>query len=520
MSKRTVCIALFLLVFLNGAYVMQRWGANQISRISLLYAMVHEHGVSIDTNAAWTVDKATANGRTYSDKAPGTAFLALPSFAATHLVLLMLRISPSSYQGVDVVQWIATAGSSGWFAALGAVAFWLLLTSLLPPATALAAAAALALGTLQLPYSGQLFSHASTMGLLTVALLLAAAPRDKKRSGFGEWRKNNGATALMAGVGTAMAMLPLGGGAFTVGVLLAMIAAITLLTRSVIGMADGTLPAFARDVACGLACDMAVTGEYPAAVAAAGIGLLALRDRPARAWPMLLGAASPLLLYGAYNAMAFGSPFSMGYQHNGYAWMQDGFLGLSLRFNADALYALLISQGRGLFFWSPFLLLALPGYPRLWRASRPLFWMCLLAPLITLSALCVMSSPYGGSAVGPRYLAPAIPFLALAAAYGLQSLPRFGRALIVLSVALNVFVTLVNAQTPEFIASPFFAYYMDRALAGSFMTNLGTVIGLGPAWSVLPLVALNAAALRWLLRGFTPTSPARGRPGRGRKANA
>ncbi|HRH94087.1 MAG TPA: hypothetical protein PKV72_06180, partial [Candidatus Peribacteria bacterium] len=464
MSTRAVSAALFLLALVNCAYVAQIWGANQESRLSLMYAMIVDHTLDIDDREVLNIDKAEFNGHFYSDKAPAVTFLALPAGIVGHLTANALRLPVLWGAGGTIVTWIARTGSAGLLAALGTVAMWLLLLETLGRKTAAAAALALMLGTLQLPYSTQLFSHALTMGLLSISLLLlhAARPAKPKNETLKyAWKRHTMAGTLLCG-GTVAAVLSPAGIGFTVGVTVAMIGALWLLCAAVIRMHGGALAGIDRDLIAGLACGLAVTGEYVAAVAAAGLFVLAVRNNPRRAVPLVLGALCPLLLFAKYNWLAFGSPLSIGYQHNGFAWMQAGVLGLSLTFSTDALQSLLISQTHGLFFWSPFLLLALPGYRRLWSRSRPLFWLCLGVPLATLMLLCTMGSPYGGAAVGPRYLAPAIPFLVLAAAEGLASLPRFGRALILVSVALTLMATLVDPIVQEFQPNPFVYFYLLR----------------------------------------------------------
>ncbi len=501
MSMRAVAALLFLIVVFNGAYVAQRWGPNQMSRFSLMFAMTIDRVVSIDGNARMNLDKAERDGHTYSDKAPSTAFLALPSFVVWYALATATGTDILMPPHAETATWVATMFTSGLLAALGTIALWLLLSRIADRRIAGAATIGLALGTLQLPYSTQLFSHAATIGLLSMAMLLIVSPRNTANAPPKVLRRNPVFTMLLFG-GTIIAMLPFGGTSLTLGVIVAMIGALGLLVTGMVTMIEDRLAYADRDFLAGLACALAVTGEYTAAVAATGLFVLLLWSKPTRAKAFLVGALCPIALCAAYNALAFGSPFSIGYQHNDYAWMHQGLLGLQLMFNADAAKALLFSQGRGLFFWSPFLLLILPGYVQLWKNARPLFWLTGVIPLGTLLLLCTMASPYGGAAVGPRYLAPAIPFLVLAAAYGLPLLPRLGRVLIVISIAMNLLPTVVNPQMPEMIPSPFFDYYLVKAFTGVFPLNLGGALGLTNHWSIAPLLAVNTAASLWMLFGM------------------
>jgi hypothetical protein len=59
---------------------------------------------------------------------------------------------------------------------------------------------------------------------------------------------------------------------------------------------------------------------------------------------------------------------------------------------------------------------------------------------------------HGGWAVGPRYLAPALPFLALPAVAGFPRSFKLGSALAAVSVAASLLVTAVDPQSPVGIA--------------------------------------------------------------------
>ncbi len=487
---QAVCAMLFLAVLLQAGYTGQRFWPNQLSRFSMLLAMVHEHSVRIDGLKSINMDIAEVDGHVYSDKAPGTAFLALPAFTATTGVLTVTGRHPLSAESTTVTLWLATLGSSGLFAALGTVAMFLCCLRLFPIQTACIAAAGMAFGTLQLPYSTQLFSHASTMGLVCIALLLVITPPPANAS------KTSGDTLtswLLAGMvsGTLLALAQWNGATFVAGVLLAACSMLSLLVRSVLLAARGTLGARNADIVAGLACGMACIGEYPALLAALGMVCFTAYSSRHRALRMVSGVACPIALLLAYNTFAFGSPLTIGYQHNGAAWMQAGMLGIVPNINWDLMYALLISQGRGLFFWSPFLLLCLPGYWRLWLENCSLFWLCLLVPLATLGGLSLMQSAYGGYAVGPRYLAPAVPFITLAAAAGMKRFPFLGWILLLPSVVLNSLATVVDPLMPERVASPLFNYYLPALASGTFMPNIGQAFNLWGHWSLAPLACAD-----------------------------
>jgi hypothetical protein len=83
--------------------------------------------------------------------------------------------------------------------------------------------------------------------------------------------------------------------------------------------------------------------------------------RPAAAFVVPLAAA--LLAVAWYNVRRFGSPLATGYTAANSAGRFDASL-------LESVPALLVSPGRGIFFFAPLLLLALPGVRALLRARR------------------------------------------------------------------------------------------------------------------------------------------------------
>jgi hypothetical protein len=163
-----------------------------------------------------------------------------------------------------------------------------------------------------------------------------------------------------------------------------------------------------------------------------------------------------------------------------------------------AAWALLFSEYRGLFFWSPVLLMAIPGLVRLAHADRALAIMVLAASTLTFLQVASFYNWFGGYSVGPRYLAPSLAFVGLAAAHGIAHLPRIGMLLTLISVALMTMVTGVGISPPQDYLRPLREYYFRRIERGQFTTNLGTLAGLSPA-SSLALLVLLMGATGWFL---------------------
>lgn len=126
------------------------------------------------------------------------------------------------------------------------------------------------------------------------------------------------------------------------------------------------------------------------------------------------GAVALAVLYLPYNAAARGHAL-----HFGYGVGRDALWGFATP-TLIGLQGLLLSPGKGLLFYAPVLLLAIPGGARM--ARRDLACALLFAG-VALGALLLHAhwwAWHGDNAWGPRYLVPALPLLALAAAETLR----------------------------------------------------------------------------------------------------
>jgi hypothetical protein len=176
-------------------------------------------------------------------------------------------------------------------------------------------------------------------------------------------------------------------------------------------------PSPQRDIAAGALIGLSTISEYPMAIA--GAVLLAVAWR--RVHRIVIGGLPFALLLAIYNRAAFGSAFALssGSERNaGFRELASGgVFGVGIPSLTRAL-RLLFDPSRGLFVFSPVLLLALIA---LWRRPAPLSRSARIALIAVPASLLILYSGYpnwhGGWSVGPRYLVPAVPFLLMPIAF-------------------------------------------------------------------------------------------------------
>jgi hypothetical protein len=199
------------------------------------------------------------------------------------------------------------------------------------------------------------------------------------------------------------------------------------------------------------------------------------------------------------NYAISGSPFKLSYVSN--PLFPDIAASTSYGFNLPdpaAIRALLWGEYRGLWFWSPVLLLAIPGFVELFRADRKLMIMTLAGCLLVLLQVASFYSWFGGNAIGPRYLAPALPLLGFAAAYGINRYRVVGVVLTLVSIGVMGMVTAIAIDPPGDVLTPLRSFYLARIEQNRWAPNLGTLIGL-PLWLSLAVAAFVPAIAAWQL---------------------
>ena len=441
-------------LFISYAYFYQGTGWNQNSHFDLARALAEQHSVRIDRYEWNTGDKAFYRGHYYSDKAPGLSLAALPAISAAGMLARVFHVSR-----VPALQfYLATVLTSSLAMALAAaVLFLMLLNWNIRSGAAAFAVAVLGLGTPMWIYATQFWGHA----LSSACLVFAFAAADRLRQPGSSARQ--------------LALAP----------------------------------------AVGLAAGWAVVAEFPAAIPAVMIGLMALIycRRSAASTKNFLRAAAALCFTAGlclatiliYQKAAFGSPFRLGYEYvvNYQDTLQQGALGLTYP-KWHPLIALLFGKRCGLLLFAPVLVVAPVGFRLLWSAGLPRPSLCVSAGIAIYYLLFNASYLHwqAGASFGPRYLSPALPFACLfVAAVWERSRPAV-KAVLATLAAFGLGVALAGVATrpviPEAVTFPIKdavqAFARGELYRQGEAWNLGLRAGLHGMLSLAPLLAAWAVA--------------------------
>ncbi len=429
---------------------------NVESRHAQIVALADHRTLVIDPYHHWTGDKAFHRGHYYSDKLIGPTLAAAPIYWLSRRLIATRLDDPrlSLMLALRVANLLTNAAPSALVIGL----FYLFLAEFgLGAGLRAWLAFTWGLGTLALPYSTALFGHQFAAACVAGSFMLLR----RQAQGLSPWG------ALGAGA-------------------LAGLAAISDFMGVVVA---------------------ALLGLYAIVLAARAGG----RQAPSRISAFAAAALAVISLQLAANWASFGSPLTFAHAHHAsYAARHSrGFFGIH-RPDPVALYQLTLGPYRGLFFGSPVLLLALPGFLLLGRARRA---EAALAAAAWLGVL-LLHSGYedwpAGTAYGPRYQAPLIPLLVYAVAAAAPRSPFALKGLASVSIALNLIVCAQNPfGIPVDVANPL-AVALARFSVGDLQRgNLGMLLGLSGLWSLLPLAGVLAMLLYALSRVGGRELPAR-----------
>jgi hypothetical protein len=469
-------IWLFILLLASYAYFFPRWADwGQNSKLDLTMAIVDQGTFVIDDYYQNTGDYALYKGHHYSDKAPGSSFLAVPFYAAFKAVVNTSIIDPLIDRLASNPAMVGTLREDGTGLLRDKVYFAMALYVVTFFAVSLPSAL---LGYILY----QFLSHFTQSQLVRVLVV------------------------ILYGLGTI---------AFPYSQTFngrQMSAAMTIASFYILFRIRQDKLSNRYLWLVGLLMGYTFITDYPSVFILGALFVYAvsfLRNWR-RVLPIVLVGILPVILMALYNLTIFETPLPVGYKYS--ELYQDlhsqGLISITYP-KLRTLYGLTFSPFRGLFFLSPVLLLAIPGFIYWYRqdAHRAEWWVSLWSVFSTFLFYASSVMWWGGFAVGPAYLTAMIPYMALPIAFFLERHDRSSWmwklvvGLTVVSVLLTWAETIAGQSFPDLNPNPLFNLSIPALMAGDIARNLGMMLKLRGPLSLLPLALFATAVLLVIFRG-------------------
>ena len=440
--------------------------ANELPRAYLVMAMVEEGRFSIDTGVRqWgktadvspatlvtgKVGARTRHGQSYSNKAPGSSFLAIPGYLVLEAWHAIAGGDPTLAETIWMSRFTTGMIPSLLFLWL----LWGFLERFTPSIGARRAVlVGFGVGSMFFLYSVLFISHPLSAVCVGTSWIVAVETLDDPA----RWRRL-ALTGFLAGA--------------------------------------------------------ALLVDYQAVFAAVPVGLWILvrlwrwprRDALRGLGVALAGAAIPVAVLLWYHAVCFGGPFLTGYEASEAfaANHQRGFLGMdTLRWKAFV--GSFVEPDNGMLILWPMAVLALPGWALMLRdrALRDHAIVSLAVAAIYVLFISSINFWRGGWQVGPRYVMAMLPFLLPPIAVALAAAERrwwLRGAAVGLCLVGLVTYGLTAALYPYFPDTKFVNPVHEITLRmlgdGHAPWNLGWLIGLSGLASLIPYLAVLAGLATW-----------------------
>jgi hypothetical protein len=417
LTDRRIASWLFILTAVAYGYFFAGGGWNQNSQFDLTRAIVERRTLQIDAYVANTGDVSAYAGHFYSNKSPGTSFLAAIPYALCYAIEKPLGIDVDDPMVLTLNSYLCTFAVCGLLGALIALLLYRYARSQSPdgqrttddgrrngPVWSATIALTIALGTQLFPYSTTLMAQVPSGALMFLAFLCA---------------RNR----------------PLSAGVF------------------------GGLAALSNYLC------------VPALGVIALMGVARASRRRRAAVLLGIGAAPPLLSLAIYQKICCG-----GFLTTPISTMDRRFVvpralfGIFRLPDPGAAYGVTISSYRGLFYFAPVLIMAIGGLIVWWRSRREMAQMgaILLIAAIFFGFNVTFNGWEGGFGIGARYLVPLIPLLGLAMLKVRGLLRPLTVALALLSAFLNFAAVAVDPQPSATIPRPMTQYILPLLFTGHF----------------------------------------------------
>jgi hypothetical protein len=471
-SHRTIlsyskeALVVFVALFVTYGYFLQPPGWNENSRLDLVFALVQEGRLTIDSfhdkPGTDTGDKSFYNGHYYSDKAIGTAILG----AIVYLPLYWIGQVLKHPEGLLSTRYLITLGAVGLPSAFAGSLIYLVSEHISQSKfRAYVVTMAIALGSMSLPFSTVFFEHQLAASVLFIAFFIIL------RLKLDPQQCSNASTLLI-----------------------------------------------------GLILGFALITSYTTVIIVVPLALYYLYVvwdlkrfyRPALIAAPIVGGLIPVVIYLGYNMLVFGAPFSNAYSYlardDFRLGMSQGLMGITWP-KGVVLYYITFHPIRGLFLQSPVFIAALYGWYFMFKEK--FFRMEAILSALALIGYLLMNSGYytwwGGATFGPRHLIPMLPFLALPLIFFPRRFFSIVVGLTLLSIFQMLIVTVRGPVVPDepvlkmltgkgptsllswLASSPIWKSLKDLRY-GDYAMNLGRVFGLQGLMSLMPLVVIFVAA--------------------------
>lgn len=521
-----ISVLLILICFLSLTFTWRHfWNTNEYSRIFLTRALIDHQSFSIDKIIVShnTQDKSFFEGKYYSNKAPLSSFLAAPAYLSIRMMEIFGRLEISEAMEIYLITSICLSIPSALFLLL-LFKFWSAVTLHYPLRRAVMIA--YALGTMVWPYSTMYYGHLlAGMSLFLAFLIVFNTSKVKPGKetffecgffcGFAFAIEYPAALiALCIFIYTAIVGKNLRAALYQ---LLAGIFIIVLWLH--VGLIESIIAPHVLDLFEPHGFVLVVS-----IIVTVVISLITILRSPTNLM-FFLGAALPVGVTFYYHLNCFGGLFQFPYYHETFQKFaiahQQGIAGVTfpgslreLGGQLSSLLQLLFSPYRGLFFYSPFLLIGVSGMIKMirdpeWRREGWLFLSVVVVYFLFLSAF---SDWEGGWSMGPRHLVPILPFLATTVLFQVGRSSGVLRKLLIwfLSVSSLLAITLTFLGTvtfpyfPKEFMNPFYDLSWQLLLRGKLAPTLGELCGLAGFYRLIPIIIpvgiLSALLLRDLSR--------------------
>lgn len=222
-----------------------------------------------------------------------------------------------------------------------------------------------------------------------------------------------------------------------------------------------------------------------------------------------LGTLPAILFIGIYNYIFTGSPFEMLYKYHTFQFLHENY-GFRLP-SLESIWGLTFSNFKGLFFYTPFLILFFFGMIKRtsWKkfSQHYLTWITLIFFLVIAS----YDVWWGGWCYGPRLLFPVAVLLVYEGIVQLSN-QRFSKLFFWLLTgfglagAFLVKITVIYS-IPSGSANPFFDTIFPNIRLGNFNPNnlMTMIFGMNPMMSGMIWLVLFLLSLIFLNRIFSKT---------------